>query len=84
MQTMLLHGSPTDDEAAAIAAAVASVLQHKVAPVLRERVLRPAWRSAAILEAQGLGATRDAGAATWGNTGRATRARRWSKGIVGL
>ncbi|MBC8163447.1 MAG: hypothetical protein H7Z42_19740 [Roseiflexaceae bacterium] len=74
--------SPDDDELAAILAAVSALLAEAGDATPPDAEPGSAWRAAAVLEAQGLLASRCARDAAWGRNARAERARRWSKGIV--
>lgn len=82
MQMLTIHGSPTEEEAAAIAAIVGVLEQEIQAEVAMPPPARPPWRVAALLEAQRLAAPHDGDRATWGAATRAERSRRWSRGIV--
>ena len=70
----------TDDldeaTAAAITAAIACVLAEEAVIGVAPPPQRPAWRTAALLEAHGAQAAR-ATQATWLTAARAARARRW-------
>lgn len=79
---ILVQGSPTEDDAAAIIAAISCVLEQEAVAQEVKQPRRSAWRAAALLEAQGLPSARTADAASWPTVRRAERARHWSKGIV--
>lgn len=84
MRSMVITSSMpvTDDEVVAALAAVSCLLSEE-APAQEQPASRPPWRTAALLEAQGLIVERAMACAGWGQTSRAPRARRWSRGIVG-
>lgn len=82
MSAMIIQGSPSEDEAGAIAAVVAVLEQETSGSVPAQLSGRPVWRAAGLLEAQGFEAVHGGDQATWGKATRVARSRRWSKGIV--
>ena len=80
-----LTPTPDNDTAAAVIAAIASLLEQDQAEDLPEAGLqRSTWQTAAALAAQRLPPTRDATRARWAAAERVDREARWSYGIVGI
>lgn len=76
--------SVSDDEMAAALIAIRCYLEQEV-PIAREPDPPPrdSWRSAALMEGQGLTAARNGTLSAWSSADRAGREARWSLGIVG-
>jgi hypothetical protein len=89
MRTMI-HITPltpvTDDEVAAALAAVRLHLEQTTDANIVEAHDTPhsAWGAAALVEGRGMPPARNGAYTTWNAIERTSRARRWSKGIVGL
>jgi hypothetical protein len=87
---IMIHITPltpvTEDEVAAALAAVRLHLEQTTETNLVETrdVPRSAWHAAALVEARGMPPVRNGAYATWNSIERTSRARRWSKGIIGL
>jgi len=77
--------TPTDDDtvAAALAAVYRYIAHEQTAPV-PSPTPRSAWRAAAAIEAQGLSPARNGAHCAWGSVARASRAQRWSFGVLGI
>jgi hypothetical protein len=73
---------PTDDEAAAIVAAIACLLTTGDSPAAAEP--RSSWRGSATLISQGIAPARTPAAPSWATIERIRRARRGDSGITGL
>ena len=73
---------PDDNTAAAILAAIVEYLETGLTAA--EMPARSAWRAAGVLVGQGLPPARGAATPSWSSAERASRAARWSSGIVGL
>jgi hypothetical protein len=80
MPSLPTSAAPEDDLVAAALAAVALYTEAADAP--SPPAARPAWRTAALLAAQGVAPARSP-AVTWATAERAGRAGRWSAGILG-
>jgi hypothetical protein len=76
------YAEPTDDEAAAIATAIASLIGAGDEPPAAEPVSR--WRDSATLIGQGIAPTRTPAQPRWATIERIRRAGRGGCGITGL
>jgi hypothetical protein len=77
--------APDDDTAAAIAAAIACLVEQEQLEVANTpAVSRSTWSAAGTLAAHGLPSVGGATHAAWASAERAGREGRWTYGIVGL
>jgi hypothetical protein len=79
-----LFPTPDDDTAAAVIAAIASMMATKAADEAPDAPVRSVWQAGGALAVQGMLPARNGAFASWHAAERARRADRWSGGIVGL
>ncbi|MCU0494726.1 MAG: hypothetical protein MUD01_24330 [Chloroflexaceae bacterium] len=79
---LAIHGTPTEEETAAIVAALAAHLSHEAT----EGALPHdewEWHASALMLAQGIAPVRLPCRPTWGRVERLRRAGRGARGVVG-
>jgi hypothetical protein len=79
-----LTPTPDADTAAAVIAAIATMIAPETAGATPEAAARSAWQAGGALMGQGMPPARNGAFAAWHAAERARRADRWSGGIMGI